>query len=192
LGVDDQDVENTLPNFIETVAKAGCTHFIVHARKAWLKGLSPKENRDVPPLDYELVRKVKVQFPQLEIALNGGLADIDVAIEETKTLDGFMLGRAAYHNPWILTQIDSAVYGEPCAEINRDDIAQDLIGYACEHEKVDRTTKAIIRHIMGLYAGQPGARQWRRNLSEGLAEGYAPSEIISYAAQEMAKVKYVA
>ena len=97
LGVDDQDVEQTLPHFIETVAKAGCKHFIIHARKAWLQGLSPKENRDVPPLDYNLVRAMKTDFPELEIVLNGGLIDISDAIEQTQALDGFMLGRAAYH-----------------------------------------------------------------------------------------------
>ncbi len=182
LGVDDQDVDTTLPQFIETVAKAGCRHFIVHARKAWLKGLSPKENRDVPPLDYGLVQRMKLQFPELEIVLNGGLTDISEALEAAEGLDGIMFGRAAYHNPWMLTRIDSDVYGDAEYGASREDIIERLVEYARGCQKTDRSTKALIRHIMGLYMGQPGARLWRRTLSEGLSAGLQPSEIIDTAA----------
>ena len=182
LGVDDQDVEQTLPHFINTVAKTGCTHFIIHARKAWLKGLSPKENRDVPPLDYALVRRMKLQFPELEIVLNGGLTEIDSALSEVQNLDGVMFGRAAYHNPWMLTQVDSHVYGEANFGFCREEIVKKLIDYAKAQQIHDRSTKALIRHIMGLYMGQAGARLWRRTLSEGLSAGLLPSDIIEKAA----------
>lgn len=181
LGVDEQNVEDTLPHFIETVAAAGCTHFIIHARKAWLKGLSPKENRHIPPLDYGLVRAMKTQFPNLEIVLNGGLETLPQATEETQFLDGFMLGRAAYNDPWILTGIDASVYGEAAFMASRNDIAERLIGYAQRMEREDPSTKALIRHIMGLYLGQVGARLWRRTLSEGLGAGLLPSDIITQA-----------
>lgn len=182
LGVDEQEVEETLPRFIETVAKSGCTHFIVHARKAWLKGLSPKENRDVPPLDYGLVQRMKAEFPELEIVLNGGLTDVPHALEAAEGLDGIMFGRAAYHNPWMLTQVDRIVFDAPEYAQSREDIVLKLIGYARAQQSHDRSSKALIRHIMGLYMGQPGARLWRRTLSEGLGAGLLPSEIIEKAA----------
>lgn len=181
LGVDDQRVEETLPHFLSTVSQVGCTQFIIHARKAWLKGLSPKENRDVPPLDYGLVRQMKQDFPSLTIALNGGLADLDVAQTEARGLDGIMLGRAAYHTPWILSAVDEEIYGERASGLNRDMIVEKLIDYAAARESTDRTTKALIRHIMGLYAGEPGARLWRRTLSERLVAKTRPSEIIRQA-----------
>lgn len=192
LGVDDQEVENTLPHFIETVAKAGCTHFIIHARKAWLKGLSPKENRDVPPLDYGLVHRMKIEFPELEIVLNGGLTDVGSALQAAEGLDGIMFGRAAYHNPWMLTEIDNAVYGKPNYALSREEVIKSLMMYAREKESGDRSTKALIRHIMGLYMGQPGARLWRRTLSEGLSAGHAPSIIIETAAKAISDFRQAA
>lgn len=192
LGVDDQDVETTLPHFIETVAKAGCSHFIIHARKAWLKGLSPKENRDVPPLDYALVRQMKMRFPDLEIVLNGGLTDIDEALKAAEGLDGVMFGRAAYHNPWMLTQIDARVFGTPAFSHSREDIIEKLVGYAQGCQENDRSAKALIRHIMGLYMGQPGARLWRRTLSEGLSARLQPSEIIEAAASAIRELRKAA
>lgn len=181
LGIDQQNPEETLPHFIETVVKAGCKHIIIHARKAWLDGLSPKENRTVPPLDYGLVRAMKAQFPGTEIVLNGGLDTIESSCSEAETLDGFMLGRAAYHTPWILTGIDSRVYGGPVFTASREDIAQEIIDYARAREGADRSVKAVLRHIMGLYAGEPGARLWRRTLSESMAKGLAPSECLTAA-----------
>lgn len=178
LGVDDQTVEETLPEFISTVANAGCSHFIVHARKAWLKGLSPKENRNVPPLDYDLVRQMKAQFSDLEIVLNGGLKTLDSAQDEANSLDGVMFGRAAYHDPWILGGVDERFHGSASMNLSREDIVEDIIRYVELKEKSDRSTKAIIRHIMGLYAGRPGARLWRRSLNENAAKGLMPSEVI--------------
>lgn len=181
LGVDEQDTDKTLPHFIETVSHAGCETFIIHARKAWLKGLSPKENRDVPPLDYNLVRRMKREFPLLNIELNGGLPDVKTGLSESQDLDGFMLGRAAYHTPWTLTEIDAHIFGEPQFELTREDIVMRLVEYLRDVEQKDRTAKALLRHVMGLYAGQAGARLWRRSLSEGAASGQAPSEVMKRA-----------
>ncbi len=189
LGIDDQDAAKTLPEFIETVSSAGCTHFIIHARKAWLKGLSPKENRDVPPLDYELVHAMKRRFPHLQISLNGGVKTIAGAKGASEGLDGIMLGRAAYHDPWILTEIDSEFFGDTGVSEAREDVVEDLIKYAERVQNEDRSVKALIRHIMGLYAAQPGARLWRRTLSEGLSSGAQPSEIIQGAAMAMTRLK---
>ena len=185
LGIDDQNLNQTLPEFIEKVSSAGCEHFIIHARKAWLKGLSPKENRDVPPLNYDLVKAMKAAYPALEIVLNGGLKTLAAAQSESEGLNGVMLGRAAYHSPWILTDIDQLFYGAPVFSASREDITEKIIDYVSKIQDTDRSAKAIIRHIMGLYAGQAGARHWRRTLSEGLAARKAPSEIIQSAALTM-------
>ena len=185
LGIDDQNLNETLPEFIEKVSSAGCEHFIIHARKAWLKGLSPKENRDVPPLNYDLVKAMKAAYPALEIVLNGGLKTLAAAQSESEGLNGVMLGRTAYHSPWILTDIDQLFYGAPVFSASREDITEKIIDYVSKIQDTDRSAKAIIRHIMGLYAGQAGARHWRRNLSEGLAARKAPSDIIQSAALTM-------
>ena len=211
LGVDDQDEAKTLPEFLDKVSRSGCQDFIIHARKAWLKGLSPKENRDVPPLNYALVREMKLQFPHLSISLNGGLKQLDEAyracqiekpcqIEKTchikdaniTALDGIMLGRAAYHNPWILTQIDSFFHGQKPFNLSRFDVLDRLIDYAQQQQETDPTTKALIRHIMGLFAGQKGARLWRRSLSEGLISKAPPATIIMQAMQDMKSIAYAA
>jgi len=181
LGIDDQACQETLPEFLDIVSKAGCDTFIIHARKAWLQGLSPKENRDVPPLNYDLVRAMKTKFPKLKIELNGGLVDIETSLSETPGLDGFMLGRAAYHTPWALTEIDSRVFGDAAPDFNRDDIVERLIQYLKSIETNDRSAKALLRHVMGLYSGQVGARLWRRTLSEGAASGLSPSEVLTQA-----------
>ena len=191
LGIDDQNLDETLPEFIEKVSAVGATHFIIHARKAWLKGLSPKENRDVPPLDYDLVRAMKARYPHLEIVLNGGIKTMSEARAETAGLDGVMLGRAAYHDPWILREIDEAFYGGPTFTATREDIVQDVIGYAERKQDEDRSTKALIRHIMGLYAGRPGARLWRRTLSENMSKA-KPADVIRMAAEAMARLQVAA
>ena len=179
LGIDDQNLDETLPNFIETVAQAGCETFIIHARKAWLKGLSPKDNRTIPPIDYELVHGMKARFPKLDIIVNGQLTDAGHAAEIMGSdLDGAMFGRAAYNTPWILTQVDETWFDAGPYEISRIEIAERLIGYAENRQDLDRSTKALIRHVMGLFAGQPGARLWRRSLSEGLGKKMRPSDIL--------------
>jgi len=181
LGVDDQDVQKTLPEFMAAVSLAGCQRVILHARKAWLQGLSPKENRDVPPLDYGLVCQMKTDFPDLDIELNGGLDSLETAASESVGLDGFMLGRAAYHTPWVLSDVDHEIFGSASPDFDRENIVRKVISYAEEHQDTDRSTKAIIRHIMGLYTGLPGARLWRRTLSENNAKGLKPSDVIALA-----------
>jgi tRNA-dihydrouridine synthase A len=188
LGVDDQNLDETLPAFIEKISAAGCRHFIIHARKAWLKGLSPKENRDVPPLDYARVRKMKADYPHLEIVLNGGLTSLAQGQAEAAALNGVMYGRAAYHDPWMLSRADHVFYDEKAPDFSRFDIAEAVIGYAQDHEQRDRSMKALSRHIMGLFAGQPGARLWRRSLSENTAAGLTPSEVIKTSLAHMRAV----
>ena len=166
IGVDDQDPEAALFGFVETVAKSGVTTFIVHARKAWLKGLSPRENRDVPPLDYDLVRRLKSARPELEILLNGGLQDLDQALGEAADLDGAMLGRAAYHTPMVLAEADTRVFGAPA-----DPVTSPLEAVEAYRPYVERQLAAgvklhaITRHMLGLFSGRPGARRWRQVLS---------------------------
>lgn len=178
LGIDDQVEAETLPHFIDTVAKAGCETFIVHARKAWLQGLSPKENRTVPPIDYDLVTRMKSEFPDLMIMVNGQIETVAQGLDIADGLDGFMMGRAAYHDPWSLTEIDPA-FGHAPAATDRHAVAETMVGYLERIQDTDPSAKALIRHMMGLFAGQPGARTWRRTLSEGLGAKLRPSEALS-------------
>ena len=167
LGVDDQDPEKTLFGFVDTVRESGVKTFIVHARKAWLKGLSPKENRDVPPLDYDLVRRMKAEHPDLEVLLNGGLESLEHGLAEIHGTDGIMLGRAAYHTPWTLAEVDTRVYGEtsnPCA--TPFDAVEAYRPYVEGQLAKGIKLHAITRHMLGLFAGRPGARKWRQILSE--------------------------
>ena len=180
IGIDEQVPRETLPQFLETVSRAGCKHFIIHARMAWLEGLSPKDNRTVPPLDYELVQDMKTHFPDLTIVLNGGLETLAQAQKHVDDLDGLMFGRAAYHTPWMLSEVDCIVFGDVKNDITRDDIVMQLIEYAKSVEQEQLSTKALTRHIMGLYHGQIGARIWRRALSEADRE-LLPSQKIEQA-----------
>jgi tRNA-dihydrouridine synthase A len=178
LGIDDQVEAETLPHFIETVANSGCETFIIHARKAWLQGLSPKENRTVPPIDYDLVTQMKRAFPQLAIMVNGQIETVAHGLEIADGLDGFMMGRAAYHDPWSLTAVDVA-YGATPTATDRQAVAEEMVRYLERVQDTDPSAKALIRHMMGLFAGQPGARTWRRTLSEGLGAKLRPSEALA-------------
>ncbi|MEM7679586.1 MAG: tRNA dihydrouridine(20/20a) synthase DusA [Pseudomonadota bacterium] len=165
IGVDDQDDQKSLDAFVENSAENGCKTFIIHARKAWLKGLSPKENRDVPPLNYERVYALKQKFPELEIIINGGIQTVDQAIEHLQHTDGVMLGREAYSNPYIMAEIERKVFGNHDI-MGREKIARTMIDYAeKEHAEHETPIKSITRHIIGLYHHQPGAKAWRRALS---------------------------
>lgn len=166
IGVDDQDPEMALFAFVETVAAAGVTSFTVHARKAWLKGLSPKENRTIPPLDYDLVRRLKRERPELEVILNGGLEDLDHGLAEGSELDGFMLGRAAYHTPWVLAEADSRVFGGTDPVKTRIEAIDAYLPYIERRMSEGVQLHSITRHILGLFHAQPGGRNWRRILSE--------------------------
>lgn len=178
LGIDDQIEAETLPHFIDTVAKAGCETFIIHARKAWLQGLSPKENRSVPPINYDLVAQMKQEFSHLAIMVNGQIETVAHGLDIADGLDGFMMGRAAYNDPWSLTKID-AVYGDAAAAIDRHAVAEEMVRYLERIQDMDPSAKALIRHMMGLFAGQTNARTWRRTLSEGLGAKLRPSEALS-------------
>ncbi len=166
IGIDDQDSEADLDRFIDTVAGAGCDTFIVHARKAWLKGLSPKENREIPPLDYGRVARLKARRPELTIVLNGGIGSIDEAEAHLQTFDGVMLGRAAYHTPYILAEVDRRLFGDARPEVSRGEVLRALIPYIERHTANGGRPYNVLRHILGLYHGQSRARAFRRLLSE--------------------------
>jgi tRNA-dihydrouridine synthase A len=166
IGVDEQDSEAFLHRFVEIVADSGIDTFIIHARKAWLSGLSPKQNREVPPLDHERVRRLKAAFPRLRFVLNGGIVDVAGAVAAMGSFDGVMLGRAAYQNPWILAELQQRLAPEQ-APVSRHDVVAGMIDYAgrMQRERGVRL-QAIGRHMLGLFHGQPGARGWRRGLSQ--------------------------
>ncbi len=166
IGVDDQDPEQSLFSFVQTVADAGVKIFIVHARKAWLQGLSPKENRTVPPLDYDLVRRLKRARPDLSVIINGGIETINDAARFTADFDGVMLGRAAYGAPYLLSQVDATFFDSSETPPLRDDIAVAMSAYVKKEFENGVRPHSITRHMIGLYHGAPGARTWRRFLSE--------------------------
>ncbi|MBP7000936.1 tRNA dihydrouridine(20/20a) synthase DusA [Amaricoccus sp.] len=182
IGVDDQDPEATLPAFVALMAAAGVRRVAVHARKAWLQGLSPKENREIPPLDYALVRRVKAAFPGLDIILNGGVPGLDAAEAHLAAgLDGVMIGRAAYHEPALLGAADRRLYGAATPDVPPEAAVQAMLPYI-EAERAAGTPLArITRHMLGAFAGRPGARTWRRILSEGAHRPDAGPELVERA-----------
>lgn len=184
IGVDDQDPYASFFDFVEAVAAAGVQVFIVHARKAWLQGLSPKENREVPPLDYDIVRLLKKKRPDLTIVLNGGVLDLGQARSFLGDVDGVMLGRAAYSNPYLLAGVDEALYGEAAPPISRETAARKMGEYVRAMAPKGFRPNQTTRHMLGLYLGQPRARAWRRILSvDGAA---AAPDVIERALAAMA------
>lgn len=166
IGIDDMDAESALDEFVAIVSEAGCEHFIVHARKAWLQGLSPKENRDVPPLKYDVVYRLKQARPSLRVTINGGIKTVDAMHQHLQHVDAVMLGREAYHNPYLLAQFDAQFYGSEEEPGSRQDIIHALLPYI-EQELVEGTPlHSMTRHLHGLFLGCRGARAWRRYLSE--------------------------
>jgi tRNA-dihydrouridine synthase A len=171
LGVDDHDSYEFVQGFLATVAAAGCDTFVVHARKAWLQGLSPKENREIPPLDYPRVHRLKRDFPALRIVINGGLTALDASVRQLEHVDGVMLGRAAYQQPWVVAELDRALFGGP----EHDTLARVLerfLPYVERELAAGSPLRSMTRHLLGLRTGQAGGRRWRRDLSE-LRDGYA-------------------
>lgn len=167
LGIDEQDSYQFLTDFIDAVSAAGCETFILHARKAWLKGLSPKENRDVPPLDYERVYQVKKDYPELHIDINGGIHSLVEVQEHLKHVDGTMVGRAIYHDPYLLADVDNVIFNQRSDYVlSRHEVIEAMLPYIEQRMKQGRPLKSITRHLLGLFQGQPGARRWRRDLSE--------------------------
>jgi tRNA-dihydrouridine synthase A len=187
IGIDKVESYDFVSDFVGTVADAGCRVFIVHARNAWLKGLSPKENREVPPLRYDLVHRLKKDFPGLVIAINGGLATDEVVAGQLEGLDGAMIGREAYHHPWWLARWDALYYGESGAPLRREDVEERMVAYMeREHARRGTPWHSVARHMMGLYNGLPGARRWRQVWSDHRLKGEPPREVRRLAHEEIA------
>ncbi len=182
IGVDKQNPAEILPEFIEKVSAAGVRSFTIHARMAWLEGLSPKQNRDIPPLDYDLVHQIKHDFPALSIGINGGIASLDHALEHLdKGLDSVMIGRAAYHNPAdILCQADRRIFGNG-SDSTAEQAVRDMLPYIENHLQNGGRLNQITRHMLGLFAGRPGARGWKRILSQKAHETGAGPEVVQEA-----------
>jgi tRNA-dihydrouridine synthase A len=176
IGVDDQDPEIALRALVDGCAAAGVTVFAVHARKAWLEGLSPKENRDVPPLDYDLVYRLKRERPELIIVINGGIASLDEADAHLRHVDGVMLGRAAYQTPAILAEVDARFFGGEMQSV--DEAVAAFVAYVEQRLAQGVPLNAMTRHMLGLFNGRPGARQFRRHLSENATKPGADAETL--------------
>ena len=166
IGIDDQDSEADFSRFVEIVSDAGCTLFIVHARKAWLSGLSPKENREVPPLDHDRVYRLKRARPDLRIVINGGISSIESAQHHLQFVDGVMVGRVAYQKPYMLSAVDTTLFASDREVVTRDDVVSQIIPYIERHIASGGRLNNVTRHLLGLYHGEPGARAFRRHLSE--------------------------
>lgn len=179
IGVDNQDPEVVLPEFLSRIVAAGCERVTIHARKAWLQGLSPKENRDIPPLNYDLVHRMKGLFPNLHISINGGITSLDQAVAFLDAgLDGVMIGRTAYHQPAdILCAADRRIFG---GDTDSDPVtaAHTMLPYIEAHMQNGGRLHQVTRHMLGLFAGRPGARAWRRTLSEGVSKPGAGPELV--------------
>lgn len=187
IGVDDQNPEEVLPEFLARIIAVGVQRVTIHARKAWLDGLSPKENRDIPPLDHDLVQRMKMLFPNLHISINGGITSLDQAVTLLdQGLDGVMVGRAAYHQPAdILCAADRRIFGVAGPDSTAEGAVQAMLPYIEAHLTSGGRLNQITRHMLGLFAGRPGARSWRRQLSEGAARPGAGPELIEQALAEV-------
>ena len=187
IGVDDQDPDEVLPDFLRQMRDAGVRTVAIHARKAWLQGLSPKENREVPPLNYPLVHAMKAAFPDMTIVINGGVGSLDEAVEHLNAgMDGVMVGRAAYQTPWaILGDLDRRVFGAENPFEAPEDTVQAMYPYIARHLQDGGRLHAVTRHMLGLFSGRPGARHWRRTLSEGAHQPDAGLEVIEAALVEV-------
>ena len=181
IGVDGQDSYEALVDFVGTVSAAGCAAWIVHARKAWLKGLSPKENREIPPLDYGVVNRLKQDFPNLEIIVNGGIQSLqDVGVHLNK-LDGVMMGREAYRNPYLLSHADALFFGDEHPIPSRHEIIEAVVPYVTSQVQTGMPLSRMTRHLLGLFQGLPGAKKWRRHLSENAPNRDAGVEVLQHA-----------
>jgi len=182
IGVDDQDPDQALWAMAHSVIAAGADALIVHARKAWLQGLSPKENRDVPPLDYSLVYRLKAAYPQVPIIINGGITTLDAAQEHLTHLDGVMLGRVAYHEPGLLGLVDPILFGEPAAYASQFEVLEAYLPYIEQRLSEGVRLADMTRHILGLFTGMPGARAWRRHLATYAVKSGAGLDVVRQAA----------
>ena len=187
IAIDEMDEYECLPNFLQKVSQAGCDTFIIHARKAWLKGLSPKQNRDVPPLNYDLVYQMKRDFPKLEIIINGGIKTLDQTEQHLKQVDGVMVGREAYHNPFIMSQVDQRFYDAEYKKKTELDILDQYMVYMQKQLDEGVYLKHMSRHLLGLFTGQAGAKAWRRHISENAYKEGAGIEVIQQAENYITK-----
>lgn len=185
IGIDDLDSYEQLTRFVATVEQAGCSTFIVHARKAWLQGLSPKQNREIPPLQYEVVQRLKKDFPHLELIINGGFKTLAQVEQQLEHLDGVMIGREAYQNPWILAQADGRIFATEEPPRTRQQIVEAMLPFIEQQYALGVPVHRITRHMLGLFQGQPGARAWRRHLSEQVHRQTAGPQIVSDALAQM-------
>jgi tRNA-dihydrouridine synthase A len=181
IGIDDQDSEEDFNRFVEAVCAAGCRTFIVHARKAWLQGLSPRENRDVPPLDYGRVYRLKAARPELTVVINGGIKTLDEAARHLEFVDGVMLGRAAYQNPAMLAEVDARLYGDPAGARDLAAVFAAMTEYAARQVARGEKLSFITRHMLGLYQSVPGARAFRRHLTTESVKPGAGVEVMRQA-----------
>lgn len=170
IGVDDMDSYGELVNFVAIVASSGCHHFMIHARKAWLKGLSPKQNRSVPKLNYEWVYQIKRDFPNLTIGINGGIIDIQSSLQHLEYVDSVMLGRAVYHQPYLLSEVDGLIYQQKSSILSREQVLLAFIKYMKVQHANSVSIRSMTRHILGLYHGQKNAKKFKRLLSGKVVE----------------------
>jgi tRNA-dihydrouridine synthase A len=181
IGIDHMDDYEGLLNFVTTVANTGCTTFIVHARKAWLQGLSPKQNREVPPLVHETVHKLKQALPHLTIVINGGIRSLSETEEQLRHVDGVMMGREAYSNPYLLANVDQRLFESDSPVRSREQITLDYINY-CDEQILDGTRlHHMSKHVLGLFQGEAGARIFRREISENAHKAYATTDVLKRA-----------
>jgi tRNA-dihydrouridine synthase A len=182
IGIDDHDSYEFLTHFIQLVSeRSGCDQFTIHARKAWLSGLSPKENREIPPLDYPRAYQLKQDFPELTIALNGGIKSLDESLEHLQHLDGVMVGREAYQNPYILAEVDQRIFGLEAPIKKRKQVVEEMYPYIEQQLANGSYLGHITRHMLGLFQNMPGARQWRRYISENAHKKGAGLEVVQAA-----------
>lgn len=185
IGIDDLDSYEHLHRFVSVVARAGCQTFVVHARKAWLQGLSPKENREIPPLRYDIVQRLKADFPALTVVLNGGVQSLEQAKEALAWTDGVMIGRAAYQTPYLLAEADPLIFGDNATVPSRTEALERFLPYVAQQLEAGEPLMRMMKHTLGLFAGQPGARAYKRTLSQ---EGYRPGAGLEVVERALAAV----
>jgi len=185
IGVDEQEPQEALWNLVEASANAGCKTFLVHARKAWLKGLSPKQNRDIPPLEYPLVYALKAAFPELEIVINGGISTIEACHAHLEHVDGVMMGREAYSNPYIMARVDAELYGDDSTPLTRDEVLKEYMSYVEKQTHKGVRLNHMSRHVVGLYHGEPSSRLFRRHISQNAHIPGSGAEVLQQAYDSM-------
>jgi tRNA-dihydrouridine synthase A len=178
IGIDDFDSYEFLSEFIDTVSQTGCKHFIIHARKAWLSGLSPKQNREIPPLDYSRVYQIKRDFPELTISINGGINTLEETTEHLNFVDGVMIGREIYQNPYLLADVDNKIWHAATPQISRADVIEGMCDYIDEYITEGGKIRHVVRHMLGLCNGLSGGRRYRRYLSENASKDTSDSTIL--------------